>query len=331
LPAAQSELDRLAAELRRSGVFFTLDAGKLVTLFVPPGMSTTAASTYRQLAAALQFAVAPHGEDRYSTEEFDTTGQYLTEYIAAGDNAWRKQKLRYVALLASAALPSEAKDKILPEVVASNGELTLSPEGRPLAVKLSDRLAFANDDAKVRSTSVLELTSAGVPRVSPASADRLALLGKLTRVAASEPLSTPQASDDTLDDAKLGGLDYSTILAHFDALGARTKARAAAASAGAQPPSAKEQAEREAELREEAHLFQALAVTFRREPARAAQAAERVRGGSPLANHLIDALGSAATPEAHRTLGKLAVDPKLDAEHRGRAAVRGRDAVQRGD
>jgi hypothetical protein len=319
LPAAQSELDRLAAELRHSGIFFTLDAGKLAALFVPPGMSTTAASTYRQLAAALQFAASPHGQATYSTEEFDTTGQYLAEYTAAGGDAWHKQKLRYLTLLAPAAPPSEAKGKILPEVVASNGELTLSPDGRPLVVKLSDRLAFANDDAKVRSSSVLELTNAGAPRVSPSSAERLALLAKLTRVAAGEPLPAPKSSDDNLDDAKLGGLDYATILAHFDALGARATARAAAAKTGAQQPPAKEQAEREAELREEAHLFQALAVTFRREPARAIEAAERVRAGSPLANHLIDALGSAATPEAHRTLGKLALEPKLDVEHRGRA------------
>ena len=320
IPSAQPELDRLGAELRNSGVFFTLKGGRLAELFVAPEMSTMAASTYRALASALQFAEHAGAPGPYTAEEYDTTGQYVAEYTPAPVGVWHKRKLRYLGLLGASAMPKTESEKLVPEVVDSSGEVKVTGDGRPLSVKLAERLSLTGAQVPVRSSASLELTSGGEPRVSPGTPGREALLGKMKRVAASAPLPQTAAKEDVLDDAKVGGLDFKTILTRYGALAARIQARASQSTATPEPtPTPERQAERESDLREEARLFQALAASFRREPARTLDAVARVRSGSPLANRLVDALGSAGTAEAHRALGKVVEATNLDAEVRDRA------------
>jgi hypothetical protein len=300
IPGSQAELDKLAAEIRSPVAVFELTGGRAGALFVPSGMSQMAASTYRHVASALQFARASDGSTRYSAEEHDTTGKYLAEYSAgATERVWQKRKARYLGILGAETLPAQVQQRVVPEVVSSRGEIRLSADGRPLNVRMSDELTLKGAQVPLASSASIEL-DALEERDQVAPVDIAALLAKGTRYRADEPIRDAGASE-ALDAAKTAGLDFDKIAERLERY-AKDKKKERPVDPTA--PSA-QAAKTEQEVHEEARLFHALAAVFRNEPGATAKAVARVRAGSPAVDAFVDALGDAATPEAHRALAKI--------------------------
>jgi hypothetical protein len=312
IPGAQAELDKLAAELRSSGAFFVENGGRTEELRVAPSTSQMAASTYRQVASALQFARARDGSQRYTAEESDTTGRYVAEYALDSDGSWQKRKLRYLGLLGNDRLPIDAARRVMPEVLESRGRVGVLADGRPRRIDLLDRMQVKGAQSPVRSTVVVELEAKGEPKPVPPRAFGT-LLASSKRFGANEPIAEPGA-DRALDVAKIGELDFETILARIEAR--ESEKGPGPTPASDEPRSAEEQAKAEQRLRDEARLFNALGATFRTEPRTIDRAVARIRAKSPAAVALMDALGSAATPEAHRGLGKLLGHVDAETERR---------------
>lgn len=311
--SSKSELERFVTEVQRSGAFVTLSGGRVTAVQVPPGMSDMAMSTYRQLGAALQFARAKGGPTSYTAEEYDTTGKYVAEYaISPGGEAWTKRKRSYLDLLGAASLPGNAGLHILPEVFASRGEVRLSSDGRPVSVKSEDEIGLSGTQAPLRSKLSLELTATDV-RPEPAR-DFAQLLGETRRIAASEPLRgvTPLPS---LDDARIGKLDFETIVAELENA-AKSAPRANDRQPGgdiqiAAPTS-------ESEVQANSRRFVALAAIFRKDPKAVNKAVAKIRAKSPATDDLLDTLSSASTPEAQQALVSLIGVKGIDKDFRAR-------------
>jgi hypothetical protein len=307
IAVSQAELDRLAAELRSSGALFELTGGLLGDLRVPEGMSQMTASTYRQIATALQFAHASDDSKRYTAEETDTTGKYVAEYTLDPDgNSWHKRKLRYVGLLGAESLPADAALRLVPQVLESRGTVQLAADGRPTKVDLLDRMEVNGAQAPVRSTLRIQLEASGAGRLA-APPDLAALLARTKRIASDQPIRDESAVR-TLEDAKIGGLAFDTIVQRLEAQANTAKARQQAREAPAdddESASPDRRAKAEQDLREEARLFNALTAWYVKDPRTTLKAVQRIREKSPAADTLLDALGSAATPAAHAALAKL--------------------------
>jgi hypothetical protein len=309
IPGGQAELDRSAAEIRAGGAFFTLAGGRLSEFAVPVKQSALASSTYRQVAAALQFARALNGSQRYTAQEYDTTGQYLAQYeFLPATGTWQKSKQRYLGILGVEAMPKQANVQLLPQVVASQGEVKLAASGRPETILLLDR-ASVKAQAAILSSVRVDLKSTLDEVSRKPQPNLLALFTTYKRIGAGEPIGAPVASD-SLDDARISGLDFDTILASLE----RTaQEQVAAGSNDAAPP--EDQAEQDSKTKQSSRLFLALGALFRKQPATIAQAIAKIQAGSPAAPVLLDALSSAANSDAQDALVTLAraqgIDPKL--------------------
>jgi hypothetical protein len=298
---SQVELDELRVELGRSGAFVSLAGGRMRSLAVPPGMSELAVGTYRQLGAALQFAAAERGAQRYTAEEYDSTGKYVAEYELSADRTWRKQKQRYLSLLAAQSLPGSSELGILPDVASSRGEVRLAPEGWPEDVKLVDVLRLKGTQTPLRSTAALELTDSRVER--PQIRDIPSLRAKARPIAADKPLGTP-APARSLDKARIAGLDFETIVAELEQRQvARDESAKLRDDDGALEAAA---ATNEDEVRVDSRRFVALAALLRSDARSVAKAVAKIKAQSAATADLLDALSSAASPEAQRALVALA-------------------------
>jgi len=302
IPGSQAELDKLAAEIRGLGALFELQGGRTATLFVPNGMSQMAASTYRHVASALQFARASDGSNSYSAEEYDTTGKYLAEYsLGSTKNVWQKRKARYLGILGAEGLPADVQQRVVPELVSSRGEIQLSDDDRPLRVRMMDELTLTGAQIPLASSAAIELDA-----LEPTAAGHVelgALLAQGTRYRADEPIRDAHAAE-ALDVAKAGGLDFDTIADRLERT-ARDKAKAKPSEPTDPLAPTAQVAKSEREVHDEARLFHALSAVFRNQPGATAKAVSRVRAGSPAADALVDGLGDAATPNAHLALAKI--------------------------
>jgi hypothetical protein len=316
------DLDRLVSELGSQGVFITLRAGRVSELGVPLGMSGMAANTYRELASALQCVRSSSAAARYTVDEYDTTGLHIAEYERGADDlTWHKRTLRYLNLLGvkmDRAAQAGVRE-LVPEVRRSVGELRLSPEGRPVFVKLSQELAMTGTQTPMQSTLSLELAAQRAPDLPP-KLDVSALLEKTRRYAADEPIQVA-ADPANLDAARIGGLDFATIVRQLERIAQRQKA----VSLDPAHPDAVESPESrgvtEATVGEQARLFSALTATFRQEPSSIERAVSLIRGRSAASDVLLDALGSASTGASHGALARLLGTTKLDREVRARIIV----------
>lgn len=321
IPGSQPELDKVAAEIRTHGVFFSLLGGLLSELRVPNGQTVMATSSYREIASALQFAHARTNAETYVAEEYDPSGRYVAEYRRLGDGRFRKQKQKYLEILGAKSAVGMRSAPIIPQVT-STGDVRVSPRGRPVRVELDEKLAF-NGQIPIRSSlSLLLSESAGSPAPNK-DHDWDALLAGTAPLAASAPLGSPPPVE-SLDTARIGKLTFPEVLSELEQL-----ARKDAAAQGTQkdtpagPPieSDADHAEREARLREDSRLFAALSALFRQKPALATQALTAIHQKSPATPFLLDALSSASTSEAQAALVQLMQDKKLDAKQRKRATM----------
>jgi hypothetical protein len=317
-----AELDKVAAQIRAAGVFFTLSGGRGSEMRFPPGQSAMASTSYRQIASALQFARASGNVKQYAAEEYDNTGRYVAQYDAGADGTtWSKKKQRYVALLGPTSKPGNQSVPIVPEV-ESEGEIRLSPEGRPERVRLRDEVVLAGAQVPMNSTVVIELTAGAAPPALAQEPNWNALMAAFQRVSADQPIGVAAPVED-LDAARIGAFDFETLLSRLEALAkekqlASNTADPVAPKADA-PPSDEERAKSEAELREDSKLFSALSALFRQEPRTVEKAVHAIRAKSPASETLLDALSSASSDQAQGALVKVMGDKAIDTKLRTRA------------
>jgi hypothetical protein len=321
IPQSQSELDKVSAEIRTAGVFFTMSGGRTSEMRFPPGQSPMASSSYRTIASALQFARAKTEAKHYASEEYDSTGLYLAEYEqGANGSEWSKKKQRYLAILGTPSAIANQPIPVLPEVTSA-GTVRLSQDGRPELVKLRDRVIVNGSQMPVSSTVVVELEAGAEPPALAREPDWSSLLATFQSVPASQPIGVT-ASVEQLDEARIGQLDFETILSRLEELGKdrqREKETAATAEAEDTYVDDEERAEREEQLREDSKLFFALSAIFRQQPKAVTQAARAIRGKSPASETLMDALSSASSADAQRALVALMNDKNVDENLRSRA------------
>lgn len=322
IPAAQGDLDKAAADIRNSGIFFTLARGKLGELRIPKGQSPLATNSYRTVASALQFAHASNGVKKYGAEEFDTTGRAAVEYEAAGDGSWKKKKLRYLGVLGVSEPVGTSGIPLLPEVT-SKGSVRLAPTGRPLAVELRDEMLVRGAQAPIRSEVTLSLTSQDAhPAPSPAP-DWKAKLASAERLPADRAVGAA-APVENLDAARIGSLTFEEILSGLEKSAKDKSARKAQRELSEDTSGSvtdEEQAERQTELNEDSRSFFALSALCRSEPRTIDRVVKAIHAKSPAARVLLDALSSAGSDAAQNALVALAESKSLEVGLRDHAAV----------
>jgi hypothetical protein len=315
----QRELDQIAEELRKTGAFVTLEGGRFRDIYVDPAQSAMTTSTYRQIAATLQIARSASNLTRYTAYEYDTTGQYVAEYeLDAATKRLRKRKQRYLGLLGPSSLPAPpgmsgpVKVPVQPHVVASAGEIRLDDDGRPAVIELNDQVTLQGAQLPLHSSVAIALRALRVETARNRFQNLDALLARATRIAAADPTASA-ASVNSLDDARIGELDFDAIVARLE--------QRALEQRGAQDvdDGRQEAAGEQTRLRENSQLFVALSALFRREPGTVAQAVRRIQDKSPAAVVLMDALATASTPDAQVALVSLMKAKELDEKLRNRA------------
>lgn len=157
VPGTQADFDEVKGQLGEP-YFFGLQGGLVRAASVPKDLHPLAAALFRSISASLQFAASDGSPRKFTATEFDTTGQYVAEYSPSSDPlVWRKQKQKYLGILLGENESKEARE-VAPRVVASKGEIRLSPDGRPVQIEMSDELELANAQAPLRSTTTLSPT-----------------------------------------------------------------------------------------------------------------------------------------------------------------------------
>jgi hypothetical protein len=316
---SQPEYDKISAELRGSYCFFTLTGGRLSQLRLPVGLSPMSADIFRTVASALQFAHARGGAERYTAEEYDTTGQYVSEYQRDREpGAWIKRKQIYRGLLAAKTVKSNVPAKVVPEVVASQGYIRLSTEGRPMEVALDEQVAVNGAQVPVRSKMALALTSPSELARAPSAWQ--ALIDKTQVTGADEPYGSP-GNLAALDAARIDGMTFNQVLSRLERIARDPQSEPPPPAAQTKAADPSEQATQKDSIQENQRLFQALAAIFRQKPGTVGEAVRKIRTGSPAATVLIDALGSASSADAQKALVELMNDRTVTAEVRSRATT----------
>jgi HEAT repeats len=318
IPSGQAELDKLAAQIQSGGCFVDLQGGKVSAVHLPVGLGALAANVYRELAADLQFASGSSGP--FTTTEYDTTGEYVATYTPLADSLHvTKQKQRYLSVLGGTVpnlLMPSAPTQIVPQVVASNADITLTAAHRPSVIHAKNQVLVSGAQVPVRSTTQISLEAAAEQPLLAPRPDFAALLSKTARLGADEPYGA-QASVDALDDARIHGETFASLYLKVSQLpheGDAARAVSAAVAAGAPAPLADQKSNQDS-----ARVFIALAALFRRQPATIDLAVQKIHANAIGADMLLDALGSASSPASQHALLGLLKDKSLPAPLETRA------------
>jgi Lipoprotein amino terminal region len=310
---SQAELDRRASKLDVP-YFVTLSGGRVTQLGVPKGADPIALGMYRTLCSSLQVVRPLVSEDKASADaskwtasEYDTTGQYEAEYEPLRANRYAKRKLKYLSLLAPETRNGKLPSEIVPNIVSSRGEVDLSEEGRPVRVSLRDELLLTGVQAPMHATTELLLES-GPGRRTNAKLDLAALRARVERLTAGVP-HTPEVDRGFLDDARMNGLSFETIVERLEELASSTRAEG-------RPETVADPAREEERAKKDGTLFTALAATFRRQPETANKALAKILAGSPASQSLADALASSGSEAAQSALAEIAASKTVDPEVR---------------
>jgi hypothetical protein len=306
----QPALDKVAAEVAKTGAVVTFKSGRVVDLRVVPGLSAIAANVYRELGATLQFS----REDAHTTftvNEYDTTGEYVAEYRqGSAPGHWQKKKLRYSSILGVKAADAQTPARPMPQLEASSIAVELLPSGRPASIQSTNDVLLDGAQAPVRSSTSTLLKADGEQALPESGLDWGALLTKTRRVAAEEPYGA-MASVEAMDDARIHGQTFEQLFGRIAERELKTGLDAAAAGGTDQ-----------AALGDDSTDFIALAALFRRKPATVALALAKIRGGARGSNTLIDALGSSSSSEAqHALIGLTSANGDAKVTARARRAL----------
>jgi hypothetical protein len=303
----QPALDKVAAEVAKTGAVVTFKSGRVVDLRVVPGLSAIAANVYRELGATLQFS-REDVRTTFTVDEYDTTGQYVAEYRqGSAPGHWQKKKLRYSSILGVKAAEAQAPSRPVPQLEASAIAIELLPSGRPASIESTNDVRINGAQAPVRSSTSALLKADGEQALPDSGLDWSTLLTKTQRVAADEPYGA-MASVEAMDDARIHGQTFEQLFARVAERELKTGLDAAGAGG----------ADRAA-LGDDSTDFIALAALFRRKPATVALALAKIRRGARGSDTLIDALGSSSSSEAQHALIGLTTSANGDAKVTARA------------
>ena len=237
---------------------------------VPRHLSTLAMNIFRTLGASLQFARPLRAATRYTMAEYDSTGRYIAEYEAVGDqNHWRKRKQRYSELFAAKTAVTPPV-QVVPKVTSSEGEIQLDAELRPVVISLREEVQIAGAQVPVQARTTVLLESRSVNKIDQPIGE---VAGDFETVAADAPYGAA-APVETLDDARIHGLTIDTVLSQLEQ---SASVRGASAGAPASLPNERDQHDVEANAR----LFGALSALLRKDPANIERAVAKVRARSP--------------------------------------------------
>ncbi len=253
----------------------------------------------RWLGAALQ--PPPRGpEASWTAEEADATGRYTVRYGATGAaGVFQRKKLGYLAPAMGASPAASAAS--MPSVIvdSSQGTLRLADSGAVDSLDVDEVLhTTASQMLPVRSTSHLVLRTVSSEHLGVAALH--AVRAQAEGVRPFDPASEARASRESpaVDDARIAGRSLPEILTAFRQV--------------QDAPKPADEAARKQRERQRADLFAALTALARRHPDTVAELAGRIEAGDELAAPMIDALGAAGTPEAHRVLGRVLAANRLD-------------------
>jgi hypothetical protein len=297
---------------------FTLKGGRLQHARMASGVSAETGSLLRTLSSAFQIAQAEVGATAWQALEHDATGEYAAEYRRDGA-VIHKRKSKYTRLNVPGDVTESIRRSVLPRLIES--AITLTPRaGALVSVVLREhaesQLLLEN---KVSVHTELELNELGS---HPSPPEKIASLYASTRVVeADKPLSTT-VRKDRFDEAKIGGFGFDDLRAQLEVEHAeRERLQAEAKVAGPGAASAASTEASNENTRARLATFTSMAALLRQQPAALTQAVALVRAGSPLGDVMIDALGSAGTPEAQRELVAVMRDATLPKRVRLAAAM----------
>jgi hypothetical protein len=313
---SQPEFDRIASQIGATGCFFTFSGGRVVEMQSPRGLSPTAGNTYREIAAALQFARAARPAARYTAEEYDTTGQYIAEYEQQGPLVWSKQKRSYVSILAAKAAPANAPGRVVPQIEKSEGEIHLLADGRAQTIDLRNTVTIQGAQLPVHSITSVSLKAGPSEPAKKQAPDWAALMSGLVRTGSDEPLGGP-ATIESLDKARIGLMTFDKAVTGLEEI-AKARRGSMTSSVNGASLDADEKTQREQVTEEESKLFIALGAIFREQPETIPRALAKIRAKSPAADTLVEALSAASSPAAQSALIDLAASKALDPLQRNR-------------
>jgi len=209
---------------------------------------------------------------------------------------------------------SKEAQEVAPKIVTSKAEIRLSPEGRPVEISMTDELEMASAQAPLHSNTIVSLVADAVQASTQQVGELMALRGRLVGVAANAPFESA-ADRKSLDAGKINGATFDEVLAKLERLEQKPHARQQDADIEARRAELKKQSDAEAKV------FVAMGALFRVEPSTVTQASNKIKAKSVASDVLLDALGSAGSPDAQKALIAFIVDRQTEARVRGRAML----------
>lgn len=305
--AGGADLGKLEVALQSGDAVAIFSRGMLAEFGMRKGAPAAAASTYRQVAAALQM---PAGDAESTTlEEFDTTGKCVARYDQDhGAGTYLKRKIKYLSLLGQPLGSNGMPIGVLPDIERSEERIELSADRAIRGVDLHENVSIDQSGISVRSVVALELRLVKVEETA-AAADEW-MRGQFSVAPASEP-DGRDVPVESLDGARTGGASFRGILAKI----AEELQRAPKASVGPRRRNGRTESHRTTDPA----VFDALVAVLRKDGGAIKEASRMVQAQSELSGILIDALSSASTPESEGLLLTLASPTGTDIEMRERA------------
>ncbi|HVY29586.1 MAG TPA: hypothetical protein VHB79_23665 [Polyangiaceae bacterium] len=309
-------LAQLQSDLSKPSVFVLRD-GKITAERFAPELSPIVVSLERSVAAALQVPEAPRNATEWTVQELDSTGRYRARYtFDRSSNVLAKVKLGFEELLTSGKLANVDQSKLLPKIESSRVTLTLK-DGELSSIIGKERLVTDVLKAPLTSESTLSLRLA--------SQQGKLKLARAAVFAATEEMSPTHAYGTTprrgaFDNLRADSRSFDQLVADLLEIPSDHVSETFASKNGVAVSEA-EQLERKAALHKRTGSFSALVVSLRQKPENLAKAEALVLAGSKAAPHLLDALGSAGTPEAQDVLARLIQDERVPNELRGVGAT----------
>ncbi|WP_163863489.1 HEAT repeat domain-containing protein [Myxococcus eversor] len=277
--------------------FATLDRTGAVSLtHFEQGVDELARGLLRSVVASSQFVVNGMPGTSWSTEEQDTSGQYLAAYQRQGSSRFEKRKRAYTAVATPQGLQPLGTS---PRMSVSGGSTFELGEGAWLqTLQTREQLTVDSGEGLPTVTNATELTLRLLERRQDASLRSAfaARSGLLTTAALAS--FQGQATDPLAHHRQvLGSRTFEDILADLRALPTDEKARDDART----------------------RALEQLRALFLLRPEEAARipALLREKGLSPLAaSAMLGALSAASTPESLRALASATVDTALTTDVR---------------
>lgn len=291
-PLSEEALGVFRSRLERP-VYVAQDArGRVLSVYFEEGLEAGARRFLRLLLAATQF-VAEDGRS-WSTEETDPTGDYESEYRAGGSaNTYVKTKRRYLrtALPLWAPTGPRGPGVVVPRL-RGHLDFMLDEDGLVREVTGSDVVEQGGRETglpQTRAETRVALTRMETPRHTSLSMRMFREARGRLRAEPLTGLETPRVGAAAVEwDRRLVGDATLDVLLRV--------------------------LETETREQERIQARERLAALFRLLPTKAGLAARRVRQGAVkegAVEQVLEAMGSAGTPEAQRELARLMEEPRL--------------------